>query len=40
MGYDLTLDFKMEDASLNSKVKRLIIRNQGIADFLASDSML
>ena len=26
IGYDLQLDFKMEDNSLNSKVKRMIIR--------------
>lgn len=27
IGHNLTLDFKMEDSTLNSKVKRMIIRN-------------
>ena len=27
IAYDLNLDFKMEDSTLNSKVKRMIIRN-------------
>ncbi|CDW87987.1 UNKNOWN [Stylonychia lemnae] len=40
IGHDLILDFKMEDSTLNSKVKRMIIRNQGVQDFLKSDSML
>jgi len=40
IGYDISMDFKMEDSSLNSKVKRMVIRDLNSADFLASDSIL
>ena len=40
IGHDIILDFKMEDSTLNSKVKRMIIRNEGVIDFLVSDSIL
>ena len=40
IGHDMSLDFEMEDNRLNSKVKRMIIRNQGIIDFLESNTIL